>query len=95
MVLSWSNDLKVRINKCDFKINILSFIEKKKKKTWNVSYRDDNAGPSRPKRIKIQNNKFLTNEEMLTITYFSFLFYSLFTCHIPACNVAFGEKFDK
>ena len=59
-----------------------------------MSCSEDGAGPLSLKRGKILNNKSLTNEKivnLLTVTCFSY-FDSLFTCHAPAHNVAFGEK---
>ena len=61
-----------------------------------MSCSGDGEKPSRLKRRKIQNNKALTNEEivnLLTVIYFSY-FDSLFTCHAPARDVAFSKRLN-
>ena len=68
----------------------------KKKKSCDISCSDDDAGYLHPKIREIQNNKALASKEIVnffTVTYFSY-FDSLFTCHSPALNLAFGKKFD-
>ena len=71
---------------------IFYFLLKKKSTTCS----DNGAKPSHPTRRKIQNNKALTNEEIVnlhTITYFSH-FDLLYTSHVPARHMPFDKKFD-